>query len=181
MLILLSPLLAVISILIKYRLGSPVFFRQKRPGFLGRPFWLLKFRTMTNKLDDSGKLLPDRERLTPFGSWLRSTSIDELPSLINIARGEMSFVGPRPFVIPFEDYDEKFLPRFDHLPGLTGWAQVNGRNSIPWEKKFELDCHYVSHVSLKIDLFILVKTIFVLFDKRCVNAEGHATFPDYGA
>ena len=178
-LLFLSPLLMLVAMLIRWRLGSPVLFRQQRPGFNGKPFWLLKFRTMTNARDSLGDLLPDAQRLTPFGLWLRATSFDELPSLVNILLGEMSFVGPRPFVIKYDLYEKEFLDRFSVLPGLTGWAQVNGRNSIHWNRKFELDCWYAQNVSFHLDLFILLKTLAVLFDRRAVTADGHATFPEY--
>ena len=178
-LLLLFPLLIAVAILIQWRLGHPVLFRQQRPGYNGKPFWLLKFRTMTNARDSSGDLLPDAQRLTPFGLWLRATSIDELPSLINIFLGEMSFVGPRPFIIKHDLYEKEFLDRFLVLPGLTGWAQVNGRNSIPWKRKFELDCWYVRNISFRLDFSILLKTLFVLFDRRSVSADGHATFPEF--
>jgi len=178
-LLLLSPLLVLVVLLVRWRLGSPVLFRQQRPGFCGKSFCLYKFRTMTNALDSSGNLLSDAQRLTPFGLWLRSTSIDELPSLVNILLGEMSFVGPRPFIIKYDMYEKEFIDRFCVLPGLTGWAQVNGRNSIPWNRKFELDCWYVRNISFSLDLFILLRTIAVLFDRQSVNADGHATYPDY--
>ena len=175
----LSPLLLFVALVVRWRLGSPVLFRQQRPGYRGKPFCLLKFRTMSNARDASGDLLPDSERLTPLGRWLRTTSIDELPSLINIFCGKMSFVGPRPFVVKVDEYEEKYLLRFNALPGLTGWAQVNGRNSITWNRKFELDCQYVGRISFFFDLFILFKTVFALFDFRAVNAYGHATAPKY--
>ena len=178
-LLLLSPLLLLVALFVHWHLGSPVLFRQQRPGYFCKPFWLFKFRTMTNARDENGTLLPDSERLTRFGLWLRNTSIDELPSLINVLRGEMSFVGPRPFVIPVEDYEEKFMSRFTRRPGLTGWAQVNGRNSISWLKKFELDCFYVEKSCFLLDLRILFKTLFVLFDCRSVSAKGHVTAPAY--
>ena len=178
-LVLLSPLLFLVALLVRWRLGSPVLFRQQRPGYRGKLFWLLKFRTMTNAQDASGALLPDSERLTPFGRWLRATSIDELPSLINIFFGKMSFVGPRPFVVKVDEYEEKYLSRFNARPGLTGWAQVNGRNSISWNKKFQFDCQYVNKVSFSFDVLILFKTIFVLLDFRAVNAYGHATAPKF--
>lgn len=178
-LLLLSPLLVVTAVLVKLRLGSPVLFIQKRPGYQGKTFSLLKFRTMTNECDSSGALLPDCERLTPFGCWLRTSSIDELPSLINIAKGEMSFVGPRPFIIPFSDYEPRHLSRFHVMPGLTGWAQINGRNSISWIEKFDFDCWYTEHRSFVLDLRILFRTFYAIFDKKSISSQGYATYPRY--
>ena len=179
LLILLTPFLLVIALVVYIFLGSPVLFKQLRPGYLGKPFWLLKFRSMVNSRDSSGVLLADAQRLTLLGRWLRATSIDELPSLINIAKGEMSFVGPRPFVIAVDDYDRPFLRRFNARPGLTGLAQVNGRNAIPWKKKFEYDCLYVDNMSFLQDCSILLKTILIVMDFRSTSAKGHVTAPVY--
>ena len=135
-LLFLSPLLLVVAWLVRLRLGSPFLFRQKRPGYRGKPFWLLKFRTMTNARDASGALLPDAQRLTPFGIWLRASSLDELPALINILRGEMSFIGPRPLLMEYLPlYTSEQARRHDVKPGFSGWSQVNGRNSISWDVK----------------------------------------------
>ena len=178
-LVILLPLLVLTALSVRCFLGSPVIFCQSRPGFRGKSFTLLKFRTMSDIRDVDGQMLPDSRRLTSFGRWLRSFSIDELPSLVNIARGNMSFVGPRPFVIPVSEYESIYLRRFKVLPGLTGWAQINGRNSISWEKKFQLDCFYVDNVSFLLDCSILLRTLTVLFDTRLVSAEGHSTAPKY--
>ena len=175
LLALLSPFLFFVSLIVFLRLGSPIFFSQMRPGLHGRPFLLLKFRTMTNDFDSNGAFLADAQRLMPLGRLLRTTSIDVLPSLINILRGEMSFVGPRPFVIELHEYDEQYLSRFSVLPGLTGWSQVHGRNALSWEQKFELDCWYVKNKSFLLDFLIILRTLFVLFDYRSVNAPGFAT------
>ena len=139
-LLLLSPLLVLVLLLVRWRLGAPVLFRQQRPGYHGRPFWLLKFRTMTNARDGSGALLPDAQRLTPLGRWLRATSIDELPELLNILRGEMSFIGPRPLLMAYLPlYSPEQARRHNVMPGFSGWAQINGRNALSWEEKFRLD------------------------------------------
>ena len=165
-LFLLFPVFLITSLLIRLKLGAPVIFSQPRGGFGGREFMILKFRTMTDKRDSAGKLLPDSERLTHFGRFLRRTSIDELPQLVNILRGEMSFVGPRPHLAEFLPYytDEENL-RHTVRPGLTGLAQVSGRNSLPWKKRFELDAEYARNVSFSIDAKIVFLTIFALFGK----------------
>ena len=152
-LVLLSPLLVAVALVVRWRFGSPVLFRQQRPGYRGRAFWLLKFRTMTNSRDANGALLPDDQRLTPFGRWLRATSIDELPELFNILRGEMSFIGPRPLLLQYLPlYSPQQARRHDVKPGFSGWAQINGRNAISWEEKFRLDVWYVDHQSFWLDL-----------------------------
>ena len=165
-LFLLFPVFLITALLIRLKLGSPVIFSQPRGGFGGREFMILKFRTMTDKRDSEGKLLPDPERLTRFGRFLRRTSIDELPQLINILRGEMSFIGPRPQLAEFLPYytDEENL-RHTVRPGLTGLAQVKGRNSLPWKKRFELDAEYAERVSFFLDLKIIFLTLFTLFGK----------------
>ena len=148
------------ALLVRLSLGSPVLFRQERPGYLGKPFWLLKFRTMTNACDSSGALLPDSQRLSPLGRWLRSTSIDELPALFNILRGEMSFIGPRPLLMQYLPlYSPQQARRHHVMPGFSGWAQVNGRNAISWAAKFRLDVWYVDNQSIGIDLWIFLLTI----------------------
>lgn len=165
-LFLLFPVFLITSLLIRLKLGAPVIFSQPRGGFGGREFMILKFRTMTDKRDSAGKLLPDHERLTRFGRFLRRTSIDELPQLVNILRGEMSFVGPRPHLAEFLPYytDEENL-RHTVRPGLTGLAQVSGRNSLPWKKRFEFDAEYARNVSFFLDAKIVFLTIFAIFGK----------------
>ena len=165
-LFLLSPVLLLTALLVRIKLGSPVIFRQSRGGLYGREFMILKFRTMSDKRDREGNLLPDSERMTRFGGFLRKTSIDELPQLINILRGEMSFVGPRPQLAEFlPHYTEKEKLRHTVRPGLTGLAQVKGRNSIPWSERFELDVEYAESVSLLLDLKIVFLTLITLLGK----------------
>jgi len=157
----LFPLLVVIALIAKSALGGPVLFRQLRPGYRQRPFWLLKFRTMSNQCDRTGALLPDVQRLTPFGRWLRATSIDELPALINILRGDLSFIGPRPLLMQYLPlYSPEQACRHDVKPGFSGWAQINGRNAISWEERLKLDVWYVHHICFLLDLKILFLTIF---------------------
>lgn len=166
------PLIIIIAIIIKIKLGSPIFFIQKRLGFKERIFYLIKFRTMNNKKDKNGSLLNDDLRLTNFGSWLRETSIDEIPTLINIIKGDMSFIGPRPLLIEYLNlYSE--IERKRHLvkPGLTGLAQINGRNSISWEKKFEYDIFYVNNFSFILDLRIFILTFFKVINREGINPK----------
>jgi len=154
------PLLGVIALVVRSKIGSPVLFRQSRPGFQTRVFEILKFRTMTNARDAMGNLLPDKERFTPFGRWLRRTSLDELPELINVWRGEMSLVGPRPLLVKYLPlYTAEQMRRHEVIPGITGWAQINGRNTITWEEKFQLDVWYVERWSCWMDVKILFLTI----------------------
>jgi lipopolysaccharide/colanic/teichoic acid biosynthesis glycosyltransferase len=161
-------------------MGSPVLFRQQRPGYRAQPFQLLKFRTMTNQRDASGALLPDAQRLTPFGRLLRSTSIDELPELINILRGEMSFIGPRPLLMQYLPlYSPEQARRHDVKPGFSGWAQINGRNSLSWEAKFRLDVWYVDHQSFWLDLRIFLVTIWKVIRREGISAAGEATMPRF--
>lgn len=168
----------VLAALVRWRLGSPVLFRQTRPGLGGRLFAMVKFRTMTDARDAEGRLLPDNVRLTRFGRLLRATSLDELPELWNVLRGEMSLVGPRPLLVEYLDrYTAEQARRHDSLPGITGWAQVNGRNALSWEEKFALDVWYVDHVSLALDLQILLKTVLKVLVRDGVSAAGHATAP----
>lgn len=175
-LLLLSPLLLLIAFLVYWRLGSPVLFRQKRPGHGERPFQLLKFRTMTSQRDAKSFLLPDGQRLTPFGRWLRATSIDELPGLINILRGEMSFIGPRPLLMQYLPlYSTEQARRHDVCPGCSGWAQINGRNALSWEEKFRLDVWYVDHQSFWLDLRILLITFWKVTRRDGISAAGEAT------
>lgn len=180
MLALLSPLLLVVAALVRVRLGSPVLFRQMRPGLGSRPFELVKFRTMLDAIDEDGRALPDAERLTPFGRRLRATSLDELPELWNVLKGEMSLVGPRPLLMRYLDrYTPEQARRHEVRPGLTGWAQVNGRNAIGWGPKFALDVWYVEHRSFGLDLRILLRTIRLVADRRGIAAEGHDTMSEF--
>ena len=177
-LVLLSPLLLVLTLLVRYLLGPPVFFCQSRPGYGERPFQLLKFRTMTNQRDDSGDLLPDAQRLTTFGRWMRSISIDELPELINILRGEMSFIGPRPLLMQYLPlYSSEQARRHDVKPGLSGWAQIKGRNALSWKEKFRLDVWYVDHQSLWLDSQIFLITVWKVIRREGISAAGDATMP----
>jgi lipopolysaccharide/colanic/teichoic acid biosynthesis glycosyltransferase len=179
-LILLTPLMAVISLQIRRQLGKPVLFRQIRPGKRGRPFQLLKFRTMRDESDSRGLLLSDDKRLSDFGRWLRSTSLDELPELWNVLRGDMSLVGPRPLLMEYLPlYSPEQTRRHKVRPGITGWAQINGRNAISWEEKFRLDVWYVDNQSLWLDLKILFLTILRVFQRSGISAEGEATMPKF--
>ena len=166
--------------LVRLNLGRPVFFRQPRPGRQGRVFELIKFRTMTQARDAQGHLLPDAQRLTRFGRWLRSTSLDELPEVLNVLRGEMSLVGPRPLLVQYLDrYSPEQARRHEVLPGLTGWVQVKGRNALTWEEKFRLDVWYVDHRSLWLDLRILALTVWHVLRRHGVSAPGAATMPEF--
>ena len=176
----LAPIYLLLAVLVAVKLGRPVLFRQRRPGLHGRIFELLKFRTMTDCRDRNGDLLPDRERLTPFGAWLRSTSLDELPGLWNVLRGDMSLVGPRPLL---ESYLACYTPeqarRHEVRPGMTGWAQINGRNATSWEERLALDVWYVDHRSAKLDIAIIWRTIGKVWRREDIAAEGHATMPRF--
>ena len=175
-LIVLSPVILLTAILVRIFLGTPILFRQQRPGYKERPFFIYKFRTMTDRLSADGNLLPDSERLTPFGHCLRSLSLDELPELFNILRGEMSFVGPRPLLMQYLPlYSPEQARRHDVLPGLTGWAQVNGRNAADWPTRFKLDVWYVDHWSFWLDIKIILMTFGKVFKRAGVNQEGQAT------
>ena len=175
-LIILSPIMLVVAVLIRTNLGSPILFRQKRIGKDNNEFEMMKFRTMKNTTDKSGKLLSDAERLTKFGKFIRSTSIDELPELINILKGEMSLIGPRPLLIEYLPlYSEEQIKRHKVLPGLTGWAQINGRNAITWNEKFKLDVYYVENFSLKLDIKIFFLTFKKLFIREGISKEGNVT------
>lgn len=177
-LLLLTPVFVVIVVAVRLSMGGSVFFRQRRPGLRGQPFTMLKFRTMTDARDAQGQLLPDSERLTATGRFLRATSADELPELINVLKGEMSLVGPRPLLTEYLDrYSPEQMRRHDMKPGITGWAQVNGRNSLSWEKKFELDVWYVDHRSLWLDIQILWITLMKVLRRDGITAEGHSTMP----
>lgn len=170
------PLILVVGLLIKFKLGSPVLFRQVRPGLHGAPFSMLKFRSMTDAIDTKGNKLPDEVRLTSFGSILRSTSLDELPGLFNVIKGDMSLVGPRPLLVQYLPlYSTEQSKRHNVRPGITGWAQVNGRNAISWEEKFKLDVWYAENQSFWLDLKILLMTIKKVLVRDGINAEGHVT------
>lgn len=178
--VLLSPLLLGIAIAVALKLGSPVLFRQVRPGLEGKPFRMVKFRTMTEKRGADGRLLPDSERLTQFGRFLRSTSLDELPELWNVLTGDMSLVGPRPLLMHYLPlYTANQARRHEVRPGITGWAQVNGRNAISWEEKLAMDVWYVDNWSLALDLEILASTITSALRRRGISAEGSATMPEF--
>jgi len=178
--VLLSPVVTVLYILIRRKLGSPVFFRQVRPGIYGRPFNMVKFRTMTNERGPGGELLPDHQRLTALGVWLRSTSLDELPELFNVLKGDMSLVGPRPLLMDYLSlYNERQARRHEVRPGITGWAQINGRNALSWEEKFELDVWYVDNRSVWLDIKILFKTVFQVLKQDGISHSGEATMPRF--
>lgn len=180
LLVVLSPVLAVIALLIRMRLGSPVLFRQRRPGKDEEIFELVKFRTMTDERDAEGRLLPDEARLTRLGRWLRSLSLDELPQLWNVLRGELSFVGPRPLLVQYlERYTPEQARRHAVKPGITGWAQVNGRNAISWEEKFALDTWYVDHWSLWLDAKIVVLTVWGVVTRDGISQDGQATMTEF--
>ena len=175
-LILLSPVIFITAYFIHKKLGSPVLFRQVRPGLNGKPFEMIKFRTMKDAVDKNGQSLPDSERLTPFGIKLRATSLDELPELWNVLKGEMSLVGPRPLLMQYLPiYNQEQNRRHDVRPGVTGWAQINGRNAISWQDKFKLDVWYVDHQSLWLDVKILLLTIKKVFFKDGITAVGCQT------
>ena len=179
-LILLSPLYAFVSYKVKKNLGSPVLFRQVRPGLHGKPFEMIKFRTMKDAIDEQGNPLPDSERLTPFGKMLRSTSLDEMPELWNVIKGDMSIVGPRPLLMEYLPlYNEDQAKRHNVRPGMTGHAQVNGRNAISWEEKFKLDTWYVEHQSIWLDFKIMLKTVQKVIAKDDISAEGEATMTKF--
>lgn len=174
------PILLVLVGLIRKKLGTPVLFAQPRLGFEGRVFTIYKFRTMTDARDERGELLPDGERLTAFGKFLRSTSLDELPELYNVLRGEMSLIGPRPLLVRYrERYSTQQWRRHEVLPGVTGYAQVNGRNLISWEEKFRLDVYYVDHLSFWLDLQILVKTALKVVVREGISARGQETVTEF--
>ena len=179
-LIVLAPVGLAIGTLIRAKLGRPVLFRQQRPGRDAQLFELIKFRTMADSRDPGDALLPDAQRLTPLGNRLRRASLDEIPTLWNVIRGDMSLVGPRPLLVQYLDrYTPEQSRRHEVLPGITGWAQVNGRNAITWEEKFDLDVWYVENVSLRTDLAILLRTVAQVLGQRGISAEGHATMPEF--
>lgn len=179
-LFLLSPIIALVAWKIRKNLGSPVLFRQTRPGLNGEPFEMVKFRTMKDAVDQQGNPLPDSERMTPFGYKLRNSSLDELPELWNVLKGEMSLVGPRPLLMQYLPlYNKEQSRRHDVRPGVTGWAQINGRNAISWEEKFKLDVWYVDNRNLWLDIKILCLTVKKVFIKEGITSEGHVTAEEF--
>lgn len=179
-LLLLAPLILVVALLVRVKLGRPVLFRQVRPGLGGQPFTMAKFRTMLDAAGPDGQPLPDAERLTAFGRFLRSTSLDELPGLWNVVRGDMSLVGPRPLLMSYLPlYSAEQARRHAVRPGITGWAQVNGRNALSWPEKFALDIWYVDNQSLWLDIRILALTVLKVFRRDGISAEGEATMPAF--
>ena len=178
--ILLSPLLALLALLVRLKLGPPILFRQQRPGFHENIFTLYKFRSMLDARDENGRLLSDQDRLTPFGRFLRTASLDELPELFNVLKGQMSLVGPRPLLPQYLDrYSPHQRRRHQLRPGITGWAQVNGRNALTWEEKFDLDIYYVDHYSLKLDLYILALTAWKILRREGISQPGQATMEEF--
>jgi sugar transferase EpsL len=179
-LILFSSVIVLVALLVRIRHGSPILFQQERPGYLGKPFKIFKFRTMTNDRDMEGNLLPDDRRLTRLGKILRSTSLDELPELINVLKGDLSLVGPRPLLMEYLPlYSEEQFRRHEVRPGVTGWAQVNGRNAINWEEKFRLDVWYVDNRSFWLDLKILRRTFIKVFRREGISQDGQATMEKF--
>lgn len=177
---LLAPILALLAVAVRFTLGTPVLFRHERPGLHGNPFTLFKFRTMTDVRDARGNLLPDAQRLTSFGRFLRATSLDELPELLNVIRGEMSLVGPRPLLMQYlPRYTPEQMRRHEVLPGITGWAQVNGRNALAWEQKFALDVWYVDHVSFRLDVKIMALTLWKIVKREGISQPGQATAEEF--
>lgn len=175
-----SSIILITAIVVRIKLGSPVIFKQQRPGLYGKPFYIYKFRTMTDERDEHGNLLPDEVRLTTTGKIIRKLSLDELPQLLNVLKGEMSFVGPRPLLMKYLPlYTEEQSRRHEVRPGITGWAQVNGRNAISWEEKFQLDVWYVDHQSLHLDLKIIFLTILKVFKTEGINQQGQATMEEF--
>ncbi|MCX7772827.1 MAG: sugar transferase [Clostridia bacterium] len=178
--LILTPLYLVLVAISFITIGSPVFFKQARPGLKGKLFYMYKFRTMTDRKDANGNLLPDKDRLTRYGKFLRSTSLDEIPELFNVLKGDMSLVGPRPLLVEYlQYYTPEQMRRHDMRPGITGWAQINGRNAISWEQKFSLDTWYIDNWSLWLDLKILVLTVMKVFKREGISAEGSATMEKF--
>lgn len=176
----LAPVIAILFVLVRQRLGAPALFRQVRPGLGGRPFEMMKFRTMTDGRDTAGQLLPDRDRLTPFGARLRTTSLDELPELWNVLKGDMSLVGPRPLLMEYLPlYTREQARRHEVRPGITGWAQIHGRNALSWEEKFALDVWYVDNHTLMLDIEILATTVGTVLRRDGIAAAGEATMPKF--
>jgi len=180
LLFVLFPVFVLTALLVYLKLGSPVIFRQIRPGFKGRPFMMYKFRSLTNDTDENGRLLPDEKRFTRFSSLLRSSSLDELPELINVLKGDMSLVGPRPLLMQYlERYDREQVRRHDMKPGVTGWAQVNGRNAVSWEEKFKMDVWYIDHHSFYLDVKILLMTLVQVSRQAGIRQKGHVTATEF--
>ncbi len=178
--LLLSPVMLILAVIVRIKYGTPVIFSQKRPGYKGRLFWVYKFRTMTNAYDEEKKPLPDSQRITRLGSFLRSTSLDELPELLNVIRGEMSLVGPRPLLMQYlSRYTPEQARRHEVLPGITGWAQINGRNALTWEEKFKLDVWYVDHWSFGLDLKIILISIVKVLRREGINQPGQVTAEEF--
>jgi sugar transferase EpsL len=179
-LILTAPILGVIAILVRWKLGSPVLFCQRRPGLRGQPFTLYKFRTMTDARDAQGNLLRDEDRLPRFGQWLRSTSLDELPELFCVLSGKMSLVGPRPLMMKYLDrYNARQARRHEVKPGITGWAQVNGRNATPWDQRLEMDVWYVENWGMWLDIRILLRTVWCVLKRQDITQAGHVTMEEF--
>lgn len=179
-LVLVAPLMLIVMLVVRIKLGAPVIFRQVRPGYKGKLFMVYKFRTMTEECDVNGALLPEAQRLTRTGRALRATSLDELPELVNVLRGEMSLVGPRPLLVQYlQRYTSEQMRRHDMLPGLTGYAQVNGRNALSWEEKFALDVWYVDHWSLALDVKILARTVWKVFTREGISPAGLAVAEEF--
>jgi sugar transferase EpsL len=179
-LIVILPVLLVIGLLVGIILGRPIFFRQQRPGYKGRPFNMYKFRSMTDRCGPDGRLLPDAERLTAFGRFLRSISLDDLPQVVNVLRGEMSWVGPRPLLMQYlSRYTPEQMRRHDVLPGITGWAQIHGRNDLDWEEKFRLDLWYVDHRTFWLDVKIVIMTVWKVFTREGISQPGQATAEEF--
>ena len=179
-LIILCPLILEISLLVSFFMGTPVLYKQKRPGLNGKQFEIIKFRTMKEQRDAKGHYLPDSDRITMIGKFLRASSLDELPELVNILRGDMSIVGPRPLLMQYlERYTNEQSRRHEVKPGLTGWAQINGRNAISWEEKFKLDVWYVDHQSFWLDMKIIILTILKVCRREGISAKGEATMPEF--
>ena len=179
-LIILSPLLGLLALLVRNKLGEPILFRQQRPGLHGNPFTLYKFRTMTDVRDEAGNLLSDAQRLTPFGQFLRSASLDGLPELWNVLKGDMSLVGPRPLLMRYlPRYTAMQMRRHEVRPGITGWAQINGRNALTWEEKFDLDVWYVDNLSFWLDIKIIALTIWKVLSREGISQPGQATMEEF--
>ncbi|WP_024597823.1 sugar transferase [Pseudoalteromonas sp. TAE56] len=179
-LLILLPVIIVVAVLIRFKVGSPILFTQERPGLNGKVFKMMKFRTMLDGKDKHGNLLPDDERMTKFGAFLRSTSLDELPGLFNVLKGDMSLVGPRPLLVQYLPlYSSEQARRHNVRPGITGWAQVNGRNAISWEQKFKLDVWYVNNQSFLLDIKILLLTVKKVFVREGISADGHVTIEPF--
>lgn len=180
LIILFSPIILIVALLIRLKLGSPIFFIQERPGLKGKIFKIYKFRTMSDQRDSNGQLLSDELRLKGFGKFIRKSSLDELPQLFNVLKGEMSFVGPRPLLVEYlKLYNKEQAKRHEVKPGITGWAQVNGRNAISWEEKFKLDVYYVKHISFWLDLKILYLTFFKVLKRKDINSNTNVTMEKF--